>query len=255
MPEYIQQKRPIRVTTPLGPDALLLVGLRGHEAISQLFTFQLDLLAENKTDVAFEKLLGQKATVEMDAEGSEKRFFSGIASRISQGGRDATFTAYQLEIVPQFWLLTRKAQSRIFQQLSVPEILQKVLQGLDVDYKLIGKYEPRDYCVQYRETDFNFASRLMEEEGIFYFFRHSEKGHTMVVGDTPGIHPELPEPLLFDSPQGGNRPENRIYAWEKVQELRSGKYSIWDLCFELQHKHLEADKFIQDSVAAGTVTH
>src|SRR5205823_6132971 len=98
------------------------------------------------------------------------RYFNGISSRISQGPRDNTFTEYRIEIVPRFWLLTLRAQSRIFQQIAVPDILKKVLAGLDVSYELRGKYDPRDYCVQYRETDFNFASRLMEEEGIYYFF-------------------------------------------------------------------------------------
>src|SRR5215210_7225256 len=136
--------------------------------------------------------------------------------------------------------MTRIAQSRSFQQRSVPNILRQVL---DVRFQLTGQYEPRDYCVQYRETDFNFASRLMEEEGIFYFFRHAAKGHTLIVADSPASFPELPEPLPFDEAfSGGNRDEERIGAWEKAQELRSGKVTLWDHCFELPGKHLEADK-------------
>ena len=177
---YTQDTRQMQVVTPLGKDALLLVGFSGTEAISQLFRFQLSLLAENKTEVAFAKLLGQKVTVLFP---KPDRHFCGIVSRISQGDRDQTFTGYSLEIVPQFWLLTRKAQSRIFQHLSVPDILKKVLAGLDVRYSIEGTFEPRDYCVQYRETDFNFASRLMEEEGIFYYFEHSANGHKLVVSN------------------------------------------------------------------------
>jgi type VI secretion system secreted protein VgrG len=256
MPVNTQAVRPLRVTTPLGPDALLLVGLSGHEAISRLFHFRLDVLAENETAVPFEQLLGQKVTVELGFPDEDVRYLSGICPRIGQAGRDQTFTSYHLEIVPQLWFLTRIAQSRIFQQLPVPEILTQVLKGLDVEFQLTGQYEPRDYCVQYRETDFNFASRLMEEEGIFYFFRHSARGHTLVVADAPGSFPELPEPLIFDEAfTGGNRDEERIGAWEKVQELRSGKVTLWDHCFELPHKHLESQKTIQDSVAAGQVTH
>jgi type VI secretion system secreted protein VgrG len=256
MSTYTQAVRPLRVTTPLGPDALLLVGLSGHEAISRLFQFRLDTLAENQSPVPFEQLLGQKVTVELGFPDEDVRYLSGICCRIGQAGRDQTFTAYHLEIVPQLWFLTRIAQSRIFQQVPVPEILAQVFKGLDVQLQLAGSYEPRDYCVQYRETDFNFASRLMEEEGIFYFFRHSARGHTLVVADSPGSFPELPEPLIFDEAfTGGNRDEERIGSWEKVQELRSGKVTLWDHCFELPHKHLEADKIIMDSVAAGTVTH
>jgi type VI secretion system secreted protein VgrG len=256
VPTYTQAVRPLRVTTPLGTDALLLVGLSGHEAISHLFQFHLDLLAENETAVPFETLLGQKVIVELGFPDQDVRYFGGICRRIGQAGRDQTFTAYHLEVVPQFWFLTRIAQSRIFQQLPVPEILGQVLKGLDVQFQLTGQYEPRDYCVQYRETDFNFASRLMEEEGIFYFFRHSARGHTLIIADSPQSFPELPEPLLFDEAfTSGNRDEERIGSWEKAQELRSGKVTLWDHCFELPHKHLEADKTIQDSVAAGSVTH
>ena len=247
----------MQATTPLGKDALLLIGLNGSEAISQLFSFQLDLLAENASTIAFDKLLGQRVTARFEMSDVPKRYFNGIVVRVSEGARDETFTAYQLEIVPQLWLLTRKAQSRIFQHITVPNILKKVFTGLDVKFQLQGTYPERDYCVQYRETDFDFASRLMEEEGIFYFFEHTADGHQMLVADEPLIHPELPEQstIIYDSLQGGLQEEGCIYDWAKVQELRSGKSLLWDHCFELPHKHLEADKEIQDSIQAGDVTH
>jgi type VI secretion system secreted protein VgrG len=254
---YVQAERPMRVTSPLGQDVLLLVGFSGHEAISQLFSFELEVLATNETEVAFDKLLGQKITVDLQMPSGSRRYFNGICKRVTQGMRDFTFTAYRLEIVPQFWLLTKRAQSRIFQHLTVPDILKKVLAGLEVTYELQGTWHERDYCVQYRETDFNFASRLMEEEGIYYFFKHSAGGHQMVVANTPGSHPDLPEKssLIFDELPSGKREEDRVIAWHKVQELRSGKYTLWDHCFELPHKHLEADKTILESVSVGTVNH
>src|SRR5262245_36234461 len=145
---YTQAQRPLTVTTPLGPDALLPVGLSGQEAVSQLFDFQLDLLAENTREIPFDKLLGQKVTVNLllPGRGSKRRYFSGICNRLSQGPQDRTFTSYRVEIVPQFWLLTKKAQCRIFQHLSVPDILKKVLEGLDVAYEIQGTFHPRDYC-------------------------------------------------------------------------------------------------------------
>src|SRR5262245_21318832 len=190
---YSQKHRPIAVTTPLGPDVLLLTGFTGHEAISQLFRFELDLLAENRTSVAFDKLLGQPVTIELELPSGKKRPINGIVSRFSQGKRDTRFTAYRAEVVPQFWLWTRRVQSRIFQHLTIPEILKQVLAGLDVTYEIVGTFHPRDYCVQYRESDFNFASRLMEEEGIFYFFKHTSGGHKMVVANTTQSHPDVPE--------------------------------------------------------------
>ncbi len=257
MASYLQTNRPMAVTTPLGADVLLLTGLTGGEGLSQLFSFQLDLIAELSRKIAFDKLLGQPISVRLDLAGGKKRFFHGICNRVSQGEQDTTFASYRIEIVPKFWLLGKRTQSRTFQQVSVPDILKKVLTGLDADFQLQGKYEPRDYCVQYRESDLRFASRLMEEEGIYYYFKHEEKKHTLVIADTPQKHAAMPEgaEIIFETIQGGSRPEHRIYSWEKTQDLRSGKVALWDHCFELPGKNLEGTKAIQDSVAVGTVTH
>src|SRR6185436_18185461 len=188
MPTYFQADRPLSITTPLGPDVLLLTGLTGREGLSELFHFQLDMIAENGTEVAFDKILGQKVTAKVVLAKNDTRHFSGIVNRISQGGRDNSFTNYRLEMVPQFWFLTKKKQSRIFQYLSVPDILKKVLAGMEVVYEISGTFHPPEFCVQYRESDFAFASRIMEEEGIFYFFRHTASGHTMVLANTPQSH-------------------------------------------------------------------
>jgi type VI secretion system secreted protein VgrG len=257
MATYVQTNRPMTVTTPLGKDKFLLTGFTGHEVISHLFNFQLDLVAENETQVPFDQLLGQKITVQLRLSDGGNRYFNGICNRISQGARDGGYTAYRLDVVPQFWLLSRRAQSRIFQHISVPDILKKVLDGLDVAYEIQGTFQPRDYCVQYRETDFNFASRLMEEEGIYYFFKHSDGAHKMVLANSPGSHPAVPgaSSVMYETIEGVHRPEDRVHSWEKFQELRSGKCTLWDHCFELPHKHLEADKPILESVAVGQVTH
>jgi type VI secretion system secreted protein VgrG len=253
-----QTSRPLAVTTPLGPDKLLLVGFSGQEALSQLFTFFLDCMAENKTEVPFDKLLGQPIGVRLELPGGKQRFFAGICSRVSQGESTQTFTDYRLEVVPALWLLTRRAQSRIFQHKNVPDILKEVLKGLDVSYQIQGTFHPRDFCVQYRETDFNFASRLMEEEGLYYFFKHSEKGAQMVVANTPSGHPDLPtgaKVTYRNLTQGPALPEDLVYDWGKSQELAPGKYTLFDHCFELPHKHLEADKPMLDSVQVGGAAH
>src|SRR6266498_5102209 len=257
MATQIQAANPITVTTPLGPD-VLLTGFTGHEAISQLFSFHIDMIAEHKVDVPFEKLLGQKITVTLWLPEDKKRFFNGICKHISHGHRDQTYNSYRVEIVPQFWSLTKKAQSRIFQHLTVPDILQKVLQGLDVSFEIKGAFQPRDFCVQYRETDFNFASRLMEEEGIYYFFKHSSSGHKMVVTNEEVLHPDMPDQnkFIFEELAEGKRDELRVFSWEKIQELRSGKYTLWDHTFELPHKHLEASQPILNTpVPVGKVNH
>jgi type VI secretion system secreted protein VgrG len=249
--------RPLQITTPLGPDALLLTGFSGREAISELYAFQLELLAENKTDIAFDKLLGQPIAVSLVLPKGKQRYFTGICSRLSQGKRDATYTRYRMEMVPQVWVFTRRLQSRIFQQMTVPEILKKVFAGFDVTVDVQGTFYPRDYCVQYRETDFAFASRLMEEEGFYYFFKHASDSHKMVIANAPSSHPDVPEQAtaIYEEGKGGQREEMRINEWEKAQELRSGKFTLWDHTFELPHKHLEAEKTIVDSVQVGKVSH
>jgi type VI secretion system secreted protein VgrG len=259
-PTYTQKNRPLAVTTPLGADVLLLVGLSGSEAISRPFNFQLEFEADNKNQskIAFDKLLGQTITVSLAQADNTPRYFSGICSRFSQGEQGSTFTAYRMEIVPKFSLLAHVSQSRTFQQLAVTDILKQVLKGLEVTYALQGTYEKRDYCVQYRETDFNFASRLMEEEGIFYYFNHKNGSHEMVVADTPQGHRDMPgqSKANFETVDSGHlRDEDRIYVWQKSQEVRAGKYTLWDHCFEVTGQNLQAQKPVVDSVQVGTVTH
>src|SRR4051794_23727362 len=115
MPTYVQADRPLAITTPLGPDELLLTGVDGREGISELFHFRLQVLAENTTDVAFDKLLGQKVAAKIRVDARASRYVAGYVNRIAQGARDEIFTEYWIDVVPQFWMLSRKTQSRIFQ--------------------------------------------------------------------------------------------------------------------------------------------
>ncbi|HEX4592531.1 MAG TPA: type VI secretion system tip protein TssI/VgrG, partial [Gemmataceae bacterium] len=258
MPTYVQADRPLVLTTPLGADKLVAVALAAQEGISRLFHYQVDCRAERGTTIDFSKILGQPASIKLEVPGKKERFFSGICIRASQGETDRHFDNYRLDIVPQFWLLSKRAQSRIFQHVNVPDILKKVLEGLKVTFQLQGTFEKRDYCVQYRETDFNFASRLMEEEGIYYFFKHTAGGSEMVVANTPQSHPDLtPTSALrfMTLTQTAAIEQEAIYRLSKTQEVTSGKFTLFDHSFELPHKHLEADKPITDSVQVGKVSH
>jgi type VI secretion system secreted protein VgrG len=248
------------VSTPVGADALLIQGLEGHEGISTLYRYYLDTIAENTTAVPFDKLLGQKILVSLELPGGKDfRFFHGICSRVARGNRSEVFTQYQLEIVPEFWLLTKKSQSRIFQKRTVPDILKKVLEGLNVTFQITGSYQPRVYCVQYQETDYNFACRLMEEEGILYFFTHSADGHKMVVSDQLSSHssPEVwnGSQIIYGSTEGQHRDKDRILSFSKAQEIRSGKITFFDHSFELPHKHLDVQQVILGETSVGEVTH
>ncbi|MCL4806731.1 MAG: type VI secretion system tip protein VgrG [Thermoanaerobaculia bacterium] len=258
MADYVQQNRKVRVTTPVGEDVLFLKAFSGTEEVSRPFSFRVEMIAENKKKVAFDAMLGEKVTVHLLlADEATEHHFNGVCVRFAQAERDEEFTTYRADLVPEFQLLARKAQSRIFQRKNVPDILKEVMEGVTVEWKLEGKYEKRDFCVQYRESDFNFCSRLMEEEGIFYFFRHEDGQHTMVVADSGAAFPDLPgeSEITFEELSGGARDDNRIWAWERAQEARSVKYLLWDHCFELPHKHLEAEVPLLDTVQAGKETH
>src|ERR1017187_9432426 len=257
MPLFEQTDRPLKLTTPLGPNALILVGLQGREAISQMFYFELKTAwVDNSKLLPFDQLLGKKVTVEISFS-ENKGYFNGIVSRVTQHERDEVFTYYALEVVPELWLLDRKMCSRTFQHINVPDILRQLLTGMDVDYQIQGTFEQREYCVQYRETDLAFASRLMEEEGIYYFFKHTSSGHQMVLANTPQSHPALPylPTVTWEEKAHDSMEEDRVFAWSKGQEIRSGKFTAWDHKFEMPTKNLEADKTIMDSVTVGTVTH
>jgi|SRR5579872_1101162 len=232
---------------------LPVVAFDGTEAISSLFRYEVDVVTDAAHPIAFDAVLGSEVTVNV-TDGQTTRQFSGMCDRISESSGDAL--TYRLELVPKLALLAMTQDSRIFQDQSVPAILQSVLasHGIDFQLALTGQYEPRNYCVQYRESDFNFISRLMEEEGIYYFFTHGPSGHRMIVGDSSGSSPALQVPANF-LPAVQRPDAEGLFAWQKTQELRPAKVTLFDFNFQLPDEHLEATSSIQPSVAVGSVTH
>ena len=253
---FSDQNRPIQFTTPLGKDKLLITSFSARESVSGLFRFYVEAVTEDRNPIAFEQLLGQKVTVNIVAtEGT--RYFNGMVTSVTQRVQEEVFTQYVLELAPTTWKLTRNTNSAIYQQQSVVDILKVVFSGYEVDFTKLKTYEPREYCVQYRETDFNFASRLMEEEGIFYFFEHTSSTHKMILGDTPQAFAAIPfqTDVIYETASGGGRAEDRVTAWEKAQDLRAGKATLWDYTFQMPTKNCEAVAQVLDTVKAGTITH
>ena len=179
--DITQDNRLIAIETPLGKDELLLLAFKGREAISELFSFELGMISENHS-ITFKDIIGKIVTLNIVLPDGERRYISGMINRFSQGrggeekGSDPRFAYYSATMVPWVWLLTQTRDSRIFQELSVPEIVEKILTEKNLlDYKIVlrNQYEKRTYCVQYRETDYDFIARLFAEEGIFYYFEQS----------------------------------------------------------------------------------
>jgi type VI secretion system secreted protein VgrG len=234
--QFTQANRLIAIDTPLGEDVLLLQGFTGHEGLSRLFSFDLDLLSANNS-ISFDDIVGQNVTISVTLADQSERYFNGFVSRFAQSGADARFTHYQMEVVPWLWFLTRNADCRIFQNMAIPDIIQQVFSDRgfsDFKSSLTGSYDPLEYCVQYRETDFNFVSRLMEHVGIFYFFEHENGKHTLVLADSTSAYQPCPNQSTaqYNQALGGLDVEDVITGWNMEQELRTGKYSVTDYNFE-----------------------
>ncbi|MGI8742119.1 MAG: type VI secretion system Vgr family protein [Bryobacteraceae bacterium] len=241
---YTQVNRRIAIETPLGPDALLLRSFQGREAISRIFQFDLDLLSE-KDSIPFDDVVGQRVTLKVLLADGSPRYWSGFLARFSQAGRDQNLARYHAVMVPWLWFLTRTTDCRIFQQKKAPEIIQQIFKDLgfsDYSLRLYGDFVQREYCVQYRETDFNFVARLMEEEGIYYFFEHEEGKHTMVLANDPSAHKPCPNQpsARYELSAGGWQDDDVVLEWHQEQEFRPGVYTSTDYNFETPGSSLAA---------------
>jgi len=242
---HTQENRLIGIETPLGKDILLLRGFSGQEGISRLSNFDLDLLSHDP-DIRFEDIIGKRVTLRVTLGSDKKRYFNGFISRFMQTGSDRGLANYRATMVPWTWFLTRTSDCRIFQKKTIPAIIEQVFKDLGfTDYKLQlqGSFEPRDYCVQYRETDFNFVSRLMEQYGLLYFFEHEKGKHTLVIANDPSVHQPCPEQkdAKWDPQGSGALAEDVITSFQWEQILRPGKYAVTDYNFEIPSTSLDAE--------------
>lgn len=245
-----QTDRRFEVTTPLGEDVLLFRRMTTVEHLGQLFRLELDLLSKdgqlNPSD-----LLGQSVSVRVALPNDEERHFNGVVTSFAQSHGYGSFAAYHAILRPWFWFLAKTADCRIFQDKAVPDIIKEVLSDngfTDVKDSLTGSYRTWDYCVQYRESDFNFVSRLMEQEGIYYHFKHDKDKHELVLCDSATSHEKTSgyEKLPFFSmdEHTGDREQEHVYAFRFSQRVQSGAYVLTDYDFEKPRSDLEvtADK-------------
>ena len=226
---------PFRLATTLGEGALRFLSMSASEELGRLFTFDvLALSADN--DIPAASLLGKPASVNIDLPGGQVRHFSGLVCGFASEGRhNREQYRYRLLLRPWLWLASRRADTRIFQQLSVVDIIKKVFGPFtpDLDLQLSGSYPVREYCVQYRETDFNFVSRLMEQEGIYYYFSHGAGRHTLVLVDAPGAHKPCPvqADYLYRSDVDQQVGIQSIGEWSATRQVHTGKTVLTDYDF------------------------
>ncbi len=239
-----QKYRSIEVASPLGKDALLFHRMTGNERLGGLFEYELDLLSANPS-LATDKILGQSLTLKLRLPDDSQRYFNGVVSRFGQYGSLGVYAYYRATVRPWLWFLTRTTNCRIFQEKTVPDIVKQIFRDKgfsDFEERLSGSYPTREYCVQYRETDFNFVSRLMEEEGIYYFFKHQDGKHTLVLADSATAHrptagyEQIP---YIDPGNAERRKRDHIYEWSFTQEVQPVNYVLTDYDFKKPSANLE----------------
>ena len=239
----IQSERPVEIKTPLGADVLLIKHMNAREELGRLFHYEIEVLSTDPA-INMSDLLGQAVTIRMDLAEDEERFFHGYVSACSQGGADGRFFGYRLSVRPWLWFLTRTADCRIFQEKTVPDIIKDVFREhgfTDFEESLSGSYRTWEYCVQYRETDFNFVSRLMEQEGIYYYFKHEDGKHTLVLADSYSAHSLVAgeEVPFFNAEDKDVVDRDHFLTWQLSQRVQPGNYALNDFDFERPNANLE----------------
>lgn len=241
-----QTKRSIVLDSPLGADALIATYFEGEENLSQLFRYSLELLS--KQTIQPKDILGKGITVELKTvEGTkevQRRLFHGIVVRFTPGPMWRNgYRQFHAELVPWTWFLTRTTDCRIFENKKAPDIIEQIFQDLgfsDFEMRMSESHPEREYCVQFRETDFNFVSRIMEEEGIFYFFKHEKGKHTMVLADNKSAYLDCEDKEIAytDHPTV----KKHISRWHPAYSYTSGKWTQRDYNFKTPKDKLEAMK-------------
>ena len=227
----LQPRKEIALSTALGPK-LLFASMQASEELGRLYELEVHALSPDPGLDALD-LLGKPAGVSLLLGNGSLRQFHGIVTEMGPAGAASEeLFNYRLTLRPALWLLTRRADTRIFQALSVPDILKQVFDAfqLEIEFKLQGSYAPREYCVQYRESDFNFVSRLMEDEGIYYFFRHEKSRHVMVLVDAPGAHAACPGQDLyrFTETHHQHGGADTVLKWKSRQRIETGQVMLTD---------------------------
>lgn len=252
-----QKDRRFQVTAPNGQeDLLLLREMTVNESVSGLFRIRLTCLSES-ADIKFEDMIGGALSVRMtlpDGGDASERHFHGVVSRFAQGPPVDRYVSYSAEVVPWLWFLTRASDCRIFQHMTVPDIVKQVFDDLgmsDYEISLKGKYPEREYAVQYRETHYNFICRLLEESGIGFFHRHDAKAHTLVLFDDPSAHPATAwaKEASYAASEDGDRPAGEIVDWVVEQVLPTGRYAITD--YNMQDPGMDLLADTKSNIAVG----
>lgn len=256
-----QDNRLIRIATPLGEGTLVVLSFSGIEGISSDFNFTMQLASE-RNDITFDQLAGQNVTVGLRSSDGSERYINGIIvefmameTSVKEG-----LSKYHAVMAPAFWLLKSCVDCRIFQDKATPDIINEVLgtgslntkgvvPKIDFRLDLSGTYPSKAYCVQYNESDFDFINRLCEHEGIFYYFEHANKTHTLVFGDKADVHKPYvngsDNQVRFQGTVGGHLEKEVILALQPANRLISNWYMARDYNFTVPNNDMTVKKQTQ----------
>ena len=255
-------KRDILVKSNLGDDVLLFRRMHGTEHMSRPYEYRVELLTQQE-DIALHEVIGQQMTIHLSIGKDKFRYFSGVVARFAYVGTEGDYHRYDAVLRPWFWNLTRRSDCRIFQELTVPDIIKEVFRDAgfsEFEESLSGEYRTWKYRVQYRETDFDFVSRLMEQEGIYYFFKHEDGKDTLVLADSINAHApfeNFDEVRFFPQGADGTLEEPGIFEWQVAHEYQPTIFAHTDYDFieptkdlsakaQIPRDHTKADSEIYD---------
>lgn len=226
-----------------GGDELRVLRFSGREGVSSLFEFRVELACDHMVEPV--DLVGKSGRLTIEGV-DEPRLVHGIVAHAEYVGESRDFALFEVTLVPRAWRMTLRQDCRIFQEMRTPEVIRAVFDaaGFKADhyrFDLVGSYSPRNYCVQYRESDWDFVSRLLEEDGIFYFFEHTEDRHVLVMADHKGAHRPIDgDPLLHWRPIGGDvEQQEHIHEFRFGERIRPGRASLRDFYFPLPDQQTE----------------
>jgi type VI secretion system secreted protein VgrG len=228
--------RQMEITTPLAQDVLLFHRLQAWSELSRPFEFQLTLLSTQQ-DIKFDDVLGKQVSVKLLLPKSKYRYFSGYVARFAQSGMVGRYYRYTATVRPWLWFLTRTADCRIFQDMTVPDIIKKIFAdhpSADFEFNPSTSYRQWTYCVQYRETDFNFVSRLMEQEGIYYYFQHTNGKNILMLADSISAHNAFDgyADVIFHEVESGGASREAVNGWTMEKEVQPIMYALQDFDFK-----------------------
>lgn len=227
---------------PLGADAIFR-RLKGADQLGRPFVYDLEVLSPND-DLSPYDVVGKSMSVEVKTNDGGKRFYHGIIGKFLNVGKSGGYQLYEVQLRPWIWLMSHSLDSRIFQELTIPAIVEKVFKDKngfsDYRLKLNGSYAKQSYCVQYRESDLDFVSRLLEQEGMYYFFEHEESKHTLVLADSPSSHKSIAGDgtLLFRPPDVASGDE-QVTKWQHHVAVQPGKLVLRDFDYNKPNANLE----------------